>query len=202
MKKLIVVLAVVLWGGVAFGGAISFGDLSTWDVSVMKENSYAKVVGGMLEIQAGNDPIDAYDQITIQKSFDLCEGEELSGWSKFWTYDYPPYNYDSASVSVGWIGGYQTLWEKDIITAYDENGDPEGLAGTAETDWQRWAFTAPDDGFYDLIFYAQGDDQMESIVYHRDLAIGCRCRSVPEPTSIALVGLGLVFIASVKRRFK
>ncbi|MBC2606703.1 hypothetical protein [Pelagicoccus albus] len=117
----------------------------------------------------------AYYGFGLYQDIALEKGERVSGWARFETNDYPPFDADQATVSIDG----SLLWEQsvlDVENSYYINGYFIPLGGVG--DWQNWSFVAPADGIYRIALGLYGDDQESSTAYFDEIKV-----SVPDSSS-------------------
>ena len=192
MRKVGLVLVLLLMAVPAIGAVIPFGDLSTWtiDKNPVDVGQYS-VANEILGMEGGNNPMYNTGSLMIWKNIEFQECQIISGWSKFKSDDYLPFDYDMAYVRVGG----DIVWQKWI------HDFTEPYTGWRETLWENWTWKAPASGTYRLEFFSQGDDELDSYTYHKCISMTDKC-NVPEPATIILTGIGLLGIACFRRKIR
>jgi hypothetical protein len=180
-KILAAVLAFASQG--AFAGAIINGDfdagLSGWttfgNVSVVN-------VGGdnVAQLMAG---VSDNVYTTLSQTVHLDAGDVLTGNAIFYAIDALPFN-DDAFVSING----SNLFYASVATVGDY-----GNSG-----WVGFSYTAATSGNYVLTAGVANhpDNAMSSALQVDDFTV----RSVPEPASVGLLGLGLLGLAGARRK--
>ena len=160
-------------------GDFSTGDLSGWtasgSVGVQTGGSYnfAKLVAGSANVYT-----------TVSQTVHLNAGEELTGYAQFFAKDYMPYD-DDAFVS---IGGFN-LFTSSIAAVGDY--------GTSALTMFSWTATTSGDYVLTAGVTNRGDSAASSELQVSNFAA---VSAVPEPASIALMGLGLIGVAGLRRK--
>ena len=182
------VLGFAFVANTVFAGSITNGDFATGDltgwtsagpVSVGDNGTYkyASLFAGLGQ--------NVYT--TLSQTVHLDAGDVLSGNAQFLAHDYLPYN-DDTFVSINGTN----VFVSDVATVGD-NGT-SALTG--------FSFTALTGGDYTIV--AGVENRMDNS-YPSELQVSsfAVASAVPEPTSVALLGLGLLgFVASRRKSAK
>lgn len=175
-KLLVAALSLTLASGSAFAGTITNGDFGTGNLSGWSATSNVNVIpegtGYAADLYAG---LGAGVFTTISQLITLNAGDILSGWAQWLGHDYMPYN-DNGFVK---INGASLFY-----------GDVSMFGDYASSAITPFSYTALASGTYTLSAGVtnSGDNGLSS-----ELKVGgfTVTNNVPEPTSIALLGLGL-----------
>ncbi len=175
IKTTLLAAALTLASGSAFAGTITNGDFGTGNLSGWSATSNVSVI-----LQGSSYAADLYAGgagvfTTISQLITLNAGDTLTGWAQWLGHDYLPYN-DNGFVKINGT----SLFYGDIATFGNYNSSPV----------TSFSFTALTSGAYTLSAgVANSGDNVNS----SELKVGgfTVTNNVPEPTAIALLGLGL-----------
>ncbi len=135
--------------------------------------------------------VDYDPTVILSQSVQMSAGDKLTGFMSFQTSEVLGVFGDRSYVSIN----NQTILSLDIQDALDLNINSGMLGSDAQTPWVYWSWTAPAAGLYTLSLNVTGDDQMNSWAFFDNIEY----HSVPEPSTIALLGLGIVMLVIIRR---
>jgi len=185
MKIRLIAASLALISGTALAGTITNGDFSTGNLSGWNATSNVSVVsngsGYAADLSAG---LGANVYTTLSQNIYLAAGDTLSGWAQWLGHDYLPFN-DNGFVSIGGTN----LFTGSIASYGDFGSSPE----------IDFNFTAATSGFYTLSAGVENDldNGLASELKVGGFAV---TNKVPEPASLALLGLGLAGLVASRRR--
>jgi hypothetical protein len=185
MKIKMIAAVLAFAANAASAGAIPNGDFATGDLSGWTANgevtvgnngsyNYASLYAGLGQ--------DAYT--TFSQTLHLDAGDVLTGNAQFFANDYIPYN-DDAFVS---INGFN-LFASSVGAVGD--------FGTSALTSFNWIATTAGDYVLTAGVANRGDNSAPSELQVSNFAVAT---NVPEPASIALMGLGLIGVAAMRRK--
>jgi hypothetical protein len=189
MKTKIFAAILALASNVAFAGPVSNGNFSTGNLSGWTKNSgsvtvqnngsfnYADLFAGL-----GNGVA-----TTLSQTVHLSAGDVLSGYAQFFAHDYMPYN-DNAFVS---INGYN-LFASSVSVV--------GNYGTSALTQFNYLVGVSGNYLLSAGVANNGDNGLASELRVSNFAVQSASAAIPEPASVALIGLGLLGVAVMRRR--
>jgi hypothetical protein len=135
---------------------------------------------------------ETYD-LSLSQNLQLNQGEQLSGWSFFFSGDLVPQ--DSAWVRIFDPAGGQ------IANPWLEGAGAPHQTSLTATDWTQWQWEAPVTGLYTirLGMTTSGNNNGASYGFFDGISV-LAPNPVPEPGSLALVGVGAMLFASFRRK--
>jgi hypothetical protein len=185
MKIKLITAVLAFAANTAFAGTITNGDFSTGDLTGWSKNN-----GTVSVVNEGTDFVASLFAglgknvyTTLSQTLHLDAGDVLSGEAKFLAHDELPYN-DNAFVSINGIN----LFSSNVARVGNYDTSP----------WTSFTFTALTSGNYVLEAGVENrrDNRGPSELRVDDFAVA----TVPEPTTIALLGLGLLGFAASRRK--
>jgi PEP-CTERM motif len=185
MKTSLLAAVLAFATNVAFAGVITNGNFATNDLSGWSSNGDVTVFndgGTNVALLLAGLGQDVYT--TLSQTLHLDAGNVLSGSAQFFSKDLLPFN-DDAFVSINGV----TLFFSNVAVL--GNSDSSALTS--------FSFTALTAGDYVLTAGVTNrrDNRNASELDVRDFAVAA---AVPEPTTLALFGLGLLGIAVARRK--
>lgn len=124
--------------------------------------------------------------LSLSQTFDLPDGGTISGWSRFWTADWLPFDNDFASVTVNGT----EVWKNSVAHVV---GILPGVGGIGP--WEPWSTTVGP-GQYTISLNVGGDDQAGAVGVFDAIRVG----AVPDAGStVALLALSLLGIITLPR---
>lgn len=127
--------------------------------------------------------------LSLEQSFFMEKGDILSGTAAFSTSDFYPYMMDCAEVEIN----NTTIWTKGVSDV-----DILHIGTGGHSEWENWSWVAPESKTYTISLTMLTDDDLGSWGMFDNIKI----THVPEPTTLFLLGLGLLGLAGMKRKFK
>ena len=185
MKTKILAAVLAFATNAAFAGAITNGDFASGTLNGWSANGSATVVSNstyyFADLYAG---LGANVYTTLSQSMYLQAGDVLTGSAQFFAHDYMPYD-DSSYVSIGGTN----LFTSSISSV--------GNYGTSAL--TTFSYTVLTSGNYVLSAGVKnsGDNSGASELQISNFAVAT---NVPEPASMALMGLGLLGVAALRRK--
>jgi hypothetical protein len=184
MKHTLFAVAFALATNSAFATPITNGDFSTGDVSGWQADGSVSVKtdasGRYAELTGNKGP---NDYTTLAQTLHLRAGDIFSGQARFVTGDYLPYN-DDAFVSI------------NGLNLFVSNVSSVGSYGSSALTSFTWTATTAGDYVLNMGVTNRIDGSNPSFLQVRNFAV---TSDVPEPVSIALLGLGLLGITASRR---